>query len=209
MDQQDEDRLPPRQDDPLEDLFNDAMLAQAAKNVKRPRSSDPSMRNALDAATKRMRELYTLPENWEARRGIALIDKSSMTLIGNFREYVHRSLSGTRKLLREHAPIPIDATELCEGYIGIELEQRIRGRSWTEQHSVTLDIWFDEMMIGAPGVKLTVYLHLGVMQKVVLEADTQLASVAGATMMVLPIGTDILWHLSFDTKAAVRKAVHP
>lgn len=191
----------------LEDLFDDAMLAQAAKNAKKPKTADPSLRQSLDAATKRMRELYTLPENWIAARGIALIDRASSTLIGNFREYTHKSLAGTRRLVREHTPIVIDATEYCEGYLGEALEQRIRGRSWTEQHRATVDIWMDELMLGAPRVAVTVCLHLGAVQRVTLDADTQFASVSGEHILLLPAGTDVFFNLSTDTKSAVRKAV--
>src|SRR5258707_14958363 len=60
--------------DPLEDLYQEAALAHAAKNPKTRRTSDPTLRHALDAATKTMRELYTLPENWRRTQGVALID---------------------------------------------------------------------------------------------------------------------------------------
>lgn len=191
----------------LDDLFDDAMLAKAAKNEKRARAVDPSIRNALDAATKKMRELYTLPENWEAKRGIALIDRTSSTLIGNFRELVHKSLAGTRRLVREHTPIVIDATEYCEGYLGEVLEQRIRGRSWTEQHRVVADLWLDELMVGSPAVQLTVFCHLGAIQRVVLEDAVQFASISGESIMMLPAGTDLFFAMSEDSKRAVRKAV--
>lgn len=205
MTQKQEDRVP--EADSLDDLFNDAMLAQAARNPKKPRAADPSLRNALDAAAKKMRELYTLPENWERTRGIALIDRGTQTLIGNFSEYKHRTIPGTRKLLREHSFIAIDAREEVDGYIGEQLHQRLHGRSWTEHHSLIANIWLDEMMLGAPMVQLNVCTRLGVIERVELEKETQLASAEGQTLLVLPAGTDISFHLSQDTKVTIKKGL--
>lgn len=208
MNQAQEDRLPPEQDEvSLEDLFQDAVLKQAQRNPKRPKLTDPSIRNALDAAAKKMQELYTLPENWERTRGIALIEKSSQTLIGNFSEYTHKSVPKTRKLLREHTPISIDATEVVEGYLGEAMNMRLHGASWSEQHLATADLWLDQLMVGAPGVDVNICLHLGAIVRVELVADTQLSSVSGATILRLAAGTDLAWQLSTDTKAALSKAV--
>lgn len=205
MNTQEEDRLPERSDS-LDDLFDDAMLTQAAKNRKIPKAADPSMRNALDAAAKKMKELYTLPENWEAGRGLALIDKGTQTLVGNFREYTHRSISRTRKLIREHGPIAIDSTEVVEGYLGEQIEMRLRGQTWEVEHEATADLWLDELMVGAPAVQVRVKTRLGAVVRVDLAADVQFASVSGGTLFKLPAGTDILSHLSIDSKSAVRKA---
>lgn len=191
----------------LDDLYNDAMLHQAAKNPKSKRAADPSVRNALDATAKRMRELYTLPENWQRTRGVALIDKGTSTLVGNFSEYVHISLPGTRKLIREHTPISIEATEIVDGYLGEQLEQRIKGRSWSEKHALKADLWMDELMVGAPGVSVTVCKYLGSISRVDLEADTQFASASGNTQLMLPAGTDVYGCLSTDTRNWLRKQV--
>lgn len=190
--------------DPLEDLYTDAMLH---KKQKPARSEDAGMRNALDAAAKRMKELYTLPENWERRRGLALIDKSSQTLIGNFSEYVHRTIHGCRRLVREHQPIPIDGTEVMEGYLGEELERRIRGQSWEAVHACTADLWMDELMVGAPGVELNVKTRLGAIVRVELVYATQFASPNGGQLLIIPAGTNVQEQLSTDSKSAVRKAV--
>lgn len=191
----------------LEELYQDASLAQAAKNPKSRRLADPSVKNALDAAAKQMRELYTLPENWERRSGIALIDKFSNTLIGNFSEYIHKQFPTTRKLLREHQPIHIDRTEVVEGYLGPWVEERLRGEgSWTEVKAAVVDLTFPEMMVGAPQVEVNVTLYLGGLKRVDLAKDTQFASESGQTLLFLPAGTNVLEQMSADSKAAVRKA---
>lgn len=193
---------------PLEDLFNDAMLARAAKNEKRPRVADPSVRQSLDAAAKKMRELYTLPENWERTRGVALIDKASNVLVGNFSEYRHRSVPNTKKWLREHAPMAVDATEVVEGYLGSDLSFRLGDKAkWTEVHSATVDLIFPEMQVESPAVSIQVYVRLGALLRVDLAAETQFASTSGNIVLRLPPGTDILDQLGPDSRHAVRKAV--
>lgn len=189
--------------DPLEELFLEAQLNRRTKRT--PKGTDPSLRNALDAAAKKMRELYTLPENWERKRGIALIDRETQTLVGNFSEYVHRSIPNTRKLLREHTPIPIDATEQVSGYLGEALECRLRGKTWEQMRRIAADLWLDELMVGAPKVQIEVKTKLGVLVRVDLCDAVQFASASGNTIMSLPAGTNVLEHLSTDTKAWVRK----
>lgn len=206
MNQQD-DRLPEPEGDSLDDLFYDAQMAQAMRNPKQKRVADPSVKNALDAAAKKMRELYTLPENWEAKRGIALIDKGTQTLVGNFREYIHRSLPNTRKLIREHLPISIDATEIVEGYMGEAFEARYRGLTWEREVSVCIDIWMDDLMIGCPRVDLNVKTRLGALLRVDLIKDTMFASHSGNTHLQLPSGTNILEQLSTDTRTHLRRQI--
>ena len=191
--------------DPLEELFLEATLTRKTK--KAPRMSDPALRHALDATAKKMKELYTLPENWERKRGIALIDRETHSLVGNYSEYVHRSIPTTRKLIREHGPIPIDATEQVSGYLGEALERRLRGNTWESEHRIVADIWLDELMIGMPNAELTVKTRLGVLVRVELSYDAQLASASGNTIMTLPAGTDVLNHLSSDSKAFLRRQV--
>lgn len=203
-----DDRVPePSEDlDDLEDLYNDAMLAQGAKNPKQKRVSDPAFRNALDAEAKRMRELYTLPENWERKRGVALIDADTQTLIGNFSEYLHKTIPGTRKLIREHQLISIDGQEVVRGYLGDEMQMRLHG-TWHDTRHGTADLWFDELMVGAPTVRFEARLRLGVFIRLDLMEATQFASASGAVLLQLPAGTNVLEALSHDSKAAVRKAV--
>lgn len=192
----------------LDDLFTDAMLTLAAKNKKQPKSADPSMRHALDATTKKMKELYTLPENWQRTGGVAFIDKGTNTLVGNFSEYQHRTFPHTKKWLREHTPISIDRTEVVEGYLGQQVMERLGAhQSWTEERSGTADMLFDEMQVEAPRIDFRAFIRLGALQRVELTSMTIFASVSGATLISLPAGTNVLEQLSTDSRAAVRKAV--
>ncbi len=194
-------------DESLDDLFLDAQLAQAAKNPKQKKGADPSFRNALDATAKKMKELYTLPENWEAKRGIALIDKGTQTLVGNFREYVHKTLPKTRKLLREHSPLNIDLVEQVDGYLGEQIEFRLRGQTWEREVECQTDLWLDELMVGSPKVEMVVCTRLGAIVRVQLKHDTQFASQSGGTILQLPAGTNVQEQLSMDSKLHVRKQV--
>lgn len=207
MNQQD-DRVPEPEGDSLDDLFLEAQLAQAAKNPKQRRVAEPSLRQSLDAATKKMKDLYALPENWEAARGIALIDKDTQTLIGNFREYVHKEVKRTRKLVREHTPISIDATEVVNGYLGADVEWRIKDQSWERELEVQCDVWLDELMLGCPAVELIVKIRLGALVRVEVKHDTQFASVSGATLLQLPAGTNIMEQMSIDSKTHLRRQVN-
>jgi hypothetical protein len=192
----------------LDDLFDDATLAQAARNRKQPKSVDPSMRNALNREAKKMREMYTKPENWTRTGGVAFIDKATNTLVGNFSEYQHVTFPHTRKWLREHTPISINRTEVVEGYLGEQVMQRLAAhQSWTEQRSGKADMLFDEMQVEAPGIEFSASIRLGVLQRVDLIQTTLFASVSGATLISLPTGTNVLEQLSTDSRAAVRKAV--
>lgn len=191
---------------PLEDLYTEAQVARKSRVTKKV--VDPSMRNALDATAKKMRETYTLPENWERTRGVALIDKNSNTLIGNFSEYINKIVPKTRKLIREHLPIAIDATEVMDGFLGVELSRRLFiGQSWENEHLATCHVLLDELMVEAPNVQLKLKTRLGVIQRAELINDTQFASVNGETIMVLPAGTNVWEAAAYDTRAAMRRHV--
>lgn len=190
-------------DDPLESLYTEAMLNS---KLKVRRETDPGVKNALDAAAKKMKELYTLPENWERTRGVALIDKETSTLIGNFSEYVHKTVPHTRKLCREHLPISIDAKEVVEGYLGERIE-RLRGNSWEAEHFLTCPILLDELMVEAPLVQLQIKTRLGAIIRADLAADTQFSAQNGQMVLQLSAGTNIWEACGADTKAVVRKGV--
>lgn len=192
----------------LDDLFHDAQLAEAAKNPRRERKVNPALKSALPPTAKKMQDAYTLPENWQRGRTLALIDKGTSTLLGNFTEYLHRTIPETRKLLREHGPVEVSGSEYVEGYLGEGLSMRLRDSgSWTETREGVADLLFPELMLGAPQVRVKAHLYLGGMVRVDLGADTQFASVSGNTLLQLPAGTNVLEQLGTDSKAAVRKAV--
>ena len=192
---------------PLEDLYTDAMLNRKMRVARR--QPDPSLRNALDAASKRMHELYTLPENWERTRGVAIIDHSTHTLVGNFSEYQHRSISSAHKWIREHTPIAIAATLEMDGCLGAEWNERFGRQAWEQEHRTCLPVLLDELMVEAPSVELLLKTRLGVITRADLCTDTQFASMNGSMILRLPAGTNIWEACGVDTKAAMRRQVGP
>ena len=181
----------------LEALYTKVLLSRTPKKTKTP--ADPA------EGTIPVDSTYTNPDNWERRRGIALIDRESQSLVGNFSEYVHKRFPTTRKLIREHTPISIDATEICDGYLGAEVEMRLRDQHWEVAHLVTVTVQLDEMMVEAPSVRLSVKTRLGAVVRYDLMDETQFASPSGNTILILPAETDILSACSVDTKIRVRK----
>lgn len=191
--------------DPLEDLYAEAT---AARKLRKPqRSADPSLRDALDAAAKKMKELYSNPENWTRTRGLLLIDAATQTAIGNYSEYRHCKVPATRKLIREHSPILIDGQEIVSGFLGTELERKVRGISWDAEQQVTVNVLLDEIQAEAPAVLIKACTILCSVVRAELAADTQFATASGNIILKLPAGTDIWAVCSTDTKAAIRKGV--
>jgi hypothetical protein len=193
----------PAWEDPLEDLFAEAMIKRSTK-LRRPTALSPSAAGA--EATKRLRELYTNPENWTRSRGLALVDKESGTLLGNFSEYLHRTDPRARKLLREHQPIAIQGTELISGWLGNEVERGIRSQSWDTEVETETSVQLDELMVEAPLVKLKVCIRFKGIIRANLAEDTQFASGSGNVLILLGAGTDIWGACSTDTKISIRKA---
>lgn len=190
--------------DSLDDLWTEAQLA--AKTAKAKKIADPGDRHALSAESKRMQELYTNPDNWERTRGVALIDRRTSTLIGNFSEYLHKSIPATRKLVREHTPIAIDGTETCDGYLGAEMDFRLQKPTWDLTKHAVSHLLLSELMVEAPDVAVVVHSRLGAIVRVELEKDTQFASAAGHTLLLLPAGTNVYPALGRDSQLSVRKA---
>lgn len=191
----------------LEDLFAEAVKANPERKLRKAqRSADPALRQALDATAKKMRELYTNPENWKAARGLVLIDAETQTVLGNYREYLHATTTA-RRLVRQHQPITIDGQEVVEGFLGHQLEERIRGIRWDEEREITLHVSLDEVQVEAPNARLKVCLLLHSILRAELAADTQFASSSGNVLLLLPAGTNVWEAASTDTKAAMRKAV--
>lgn len=194
--------------DPLEDLFAEAQRAHSPERKLRraARPVDPSLRDALDAAAKKMRELYTNPNNWKQGRGLVLIDKETQTVLGNYKEFLHATTSA-RKLVRAHEPIQIDAQEEVEGWLGHERAVQLHGITWDREVEVTAHVGLDEIQVDAPEVPLVICLQFNTVVRANLARDTQFASASGNILLKLTAGTDVWLAAGVDTKAAIRKAV--
>lgn len=185
----------------LDDLFAEAKEVVAER---------VAARISLKAATKVIklnRETYSLPENWERRRGIALIHEESSSLIGNYSEWFHKRIPGCRKLVREDTPIAIDHTERIKGWehLGEIKEHLIEAQRWTSERKVLMELTLAELGVHAEMVELKVCLSFGGIVRVELMDHTTFSSLDGRTILTIPRGVNVLETMGIDSKVALRK----
>lgn len=153
--------------------------------------------------------LYTDPENWERTRGVALIHAETETLLGNFSEYVHKSVKGCRRLVREEGPLAVSASERVSGSwwvaeTHVEVEPR---QAWHERREAVLDLHLEALMLHSPACEVIAHLSYGGIARVELAAETifaQAGDYAQEQLVFMPAGTNILGEMSLDSKIALR-----
>lgn len=181
----------------LDDLFKEVKhTARVMKAAK------------LDAPPTDPRALYTNPGNWTRTRGIALIHADTETLLGNFSEFIHKSLANCRRLVREEVPMLIAATERVSGdwWIGKLSEVPMAREEWHSHHKLVLHIQLSRLGVHAPDCSIITYVSFGAIARVELVSDTTFAQMQGAEQLLfLPAGTNILPELLTDIKVAIRK----
>lgn len=183
----------------LDELWDDtrknAYVAKvAAKRDAPPEKHDP-------------KKIFLDPENWERKRGVAVIHKETQTLIGNFSEYLHTKIPGVRKLLREEAPIAVSATEVVEGswWLG-EGRKPEPVQVWHEQRHCIVHIYLDELKVHSPACEVVVHLSYGAIARVELALDTQFAQTEGTDkLLFLPAGTNLSDVMALEMKMILRK----
>jgi len=150
--------------------------------------------------------LFLDPENWERKRGIALIHRDTDTLLGNFSEYVHKSVAACRKLVREETPISVEATEYVEGMWWLGEDRRPEPKQvWHEQRTAFLHVYLDKLRVHSPACEVVARLSYGSLARVELAIDTQFAQVDGTSeqLLFLPQGTNVIEVMSRDCKVAL------
>ena len=181
----------------LDDLFKE--VKRTARVMKAAK---------LDAPPPDPRAIYTNPDNWTRTRGVALIHSDTETLLGNFSEYVHRSILNCRRLVREETPLAISATERVSGdwWIGKSLEAPAAREEWHSRHELVLHIQLARLGVHSPDCSIITYVSYGAIARVELVSDTTFAQMQGAEQLLfLPAGTNILPELPSDLKIAIRK----
>ncbi len=193
--------------DPLEDLFTEAQFA-AANGKKLRKAADPSKKNSLDAAAKSLHDLFANPENWTRTRGLALVHKESDTLLGNFSEYLHNTIKGARKLIREESPLSVSGTEYVEGswWLGKDIVVKPR-EEWRERRRAMVKIHLPSLGLFAPLVEIEAHIAFGGIHRVELVEETQFATEDGKCLVTLPAGVNVLEELSWDAKVSVKKEI--
>ena len=143
-----------------------------------------------------------------ARRGIALIHEETQSLLGNFRELIHTSVPGCRRLVLESGLLQIDATEYVAGaWWAAEMPQLQRRADWMTKRFLHLDIALTSPAVHAPAVFIEAHIAYGGIARVELLLETTfLAGEEGITsLLVLPVGTNILPVLEWTVKLTLRK----
>lgn len=194
----------------LDDIFQEtrAILRKEAEAAQwESRKTVRRVKDAQREAPAEPQALFTNPENWREGRGIALIHEESQTLLGNFREMLHRSVAGAQRLIRVETPITISATEYVEGdwWLGKELEIT-PPETWHEKRSAVLDLVLGSLGVHSPATPLVVSLSYGGIARVELEFATTFAAMSetATELLQLPAGTNVLPVMSQDCKVALR-----
>lgn len=195
---------------PLEELLAESLISQTPKKVRRVRNAalDAQEVSKLDS---RLRDsLGDRPENWTARRRIALIHRESNALLGNFTEFTHNRLHTEahpcRKLMRQEEPSVVDCAEWVSGPQWIAWKADLPGAErWQEVREAILDLHLHELGVRAAGVQVDVtILHGAAVARVELSEATHFHSEDGRTAFFLPKHLNVLDGLSIDCKLALR-----
>lgn len=168
----------------LDELFQQAKRSLAGQKKQRAATKTP----AAPAEETAAQRLYSNPDNWIRTRGIALIEEETETLLGNFSEYLHKSVPGTRRLVREVEPISVEAVEYIKGWI--PGDERIEAPLNTKPILVTAYLQLE--LFGLAGVRaaVLVYLQYGSIVRVELSESVNF-STPGEELFCLPAGTNV------------------
>ena len=189
----------------LDDLFQEARtaacVAKAAKNAAALR------KHSEKADSHDTQALFANPDNWTRTRGIALIHEETETLLGQFSEYIHKSVANCRKLLREQGPISVSAAERVSGnwWLGEHREVEPR-QEWHTKRPAIIHLHLDTLKVHAPACEVVAYLSYGGLARVELAQETQFAQEPGKQeqLLFLAAGINVLPMMSLDSKIALR-----
>lgn len=193
----------------LQDLLTKALAGHTPKATRR-KPSDMITPKELAQAERRLKERFSLPENWEQLRTVALVHDESDTLLGNFTEFKHRLTENCRRLVRVDVPTKVDAVE------------RVSGAHWLNAPSITppassefeaeesrpaiIDIHMPELdNVFSPGVEVEVVLNWGSIVRVELTQDTWFYGKDKRVQLSLPEGLDVREGLSLETKIRLKE----
>lgn len=183
-------------------------LADSLSALWAERSAPARKSKPASAVRESWNSTYSNPENWKRTRGIALIHQETQTLLGNFSEYIHRTVKGCRKLLREEGPLAVEAAEAVSGSWWLGEERKpVPRESWMERRSATMHLHLPALQIHAPACGLVVLLEYGGIRRAELAEDTLFAAEAGGSLISLPAGLDIYPAMDHDGKVRLRMEI--
>lgn len=190
--------------DSLDALFADAkahLRDKAAAAAKRPKNDGGVARIEPSA-------LFSNPANWYPARSIALIHKDSNTLLGHFRELLHRTVPEARRLVREDSPALLEAVEYVTGTWGW-----LEPKPLDHQDSTIIETELSlEISIGLPAAhfacaRIKVVTQMAGILRVELLVATQFVAEHEASFLTLPAGINLLATLTTASKQAIREAL--
>jgi len=189
----------------LDELFAEAkrgmMIAEVAK---RPRITNKATAAERGGTAADPAMLYADPANWTRRHGVALVHKTSQSLMGNFWLWTHNSIPGARRLVRSPVPIAVAAIEEADyGYYAEEPMLYHASPRAAQVIAATLSVMLDFPACAATDVALGVHFVDDYTSRVELLAAVTF--VEGDLLLELPAGTNILPVMSRASKLEVRK----
>lgn len=176
----------------LDELFQEAKAAMRSRAKLPPVADDPLA-------------VWRNPSNWRRTRGVALVHSDTMLLLGNFVEYVHRSVEGARKLVRETPGLPIASTEFVHGDWMTPVEAAVPAQAIHRTVSLTINLDLPQLGINAPQAKVTASLCAGKLTALELRERTlfQQQPAALSTLIYLPKATDVFLELGSELIAQI------
>ena len=190
-------------DSDLESLFGAAIASVRAKQ-KAERTA--VIRKTAEPAAKSTQALYLDPENWDRVGGVALVHEETQTILGNFSEYIHKSVPNCRRLVREEAPISVTRSERVDGSWWLGKDRRPEPpRPWHEKRIGFLHLYLSKLGVHSPACEVVVFLSYGSLARVELALDTTFAQLEGASeqLVMLPQGTNVLEVMSSEGKVTL------
>lgn len=186
----------------------DAIFSVAKAHIRNEATAKAKavIRKTAEPQAASTQALFSDMENYTHTRGVALIHKETQTLLGNFSEYVHKTVAGCRKLVREEVPIAVSASEEVEGSWWLGAERKVEKRSeWHEKRPAIIHLHLDKLQVHSPAVEVVVHLSYGGIARVELAVETQFAHEVESdpTMLWLPSGCNVLEVMSRDCKMAL------
>lgn len=192
----------------LDDLLTRAMAKQTPHKPRR-KPTDTISPQELAAADKRMKERFTLPENWELVRVVALIHEETDTLLGNFTELKHKLTPGCRRLVRVNVPTEVQEFERVSGAHWLNpspMTGKTDSVNAEEERDAVCDLSLPELgHVFAPAAMVTVKLVWGGISEVRLSDETRFFDKDKRTHLVLPEGLDVLEVMSLESKLKLRE----
>lgn len=193
----------------LNDLLTRALAHQTPKKTRR-KPTDTITAKELADAERRIKERFTLPENWTAGRLVMLVHDESDTLLGNFQEYTHNLTVGCRRLVRVDKPSAIGEIERVSGDHWLHTEPLVRSDKAEfeaeEVREAIVDLHMPELdNVFAPGVEVAVTLNWGSISRIELVKETWFYGKDKRVQLSLPEGLDVREGLSLETRVRLKE----